>query len=144
KFTFEQQPFEVQQLTREVIATLQPQASKKGLDLTLNFSGEKSPFVSGDPFRLRQVLYNLLGNVIKFTDQGTVSLTVKFSQVGERALFSFKVKDSGIGIPEKDISRVFNQFEQSSENNAQKHGGTGLGLSIAKSLVESQGGMLTV
>src|SRR5688572_15176124 len=144
KFTFEKKPFDVQKLASEVVATLAPQASKKDLKLTVDLNCQNAQYVSGDAFRLRQVLYNLLGNAIKFTDKGTVSLTVKCSQVGDRALFSFKVKDSGIGIPEKDISRIFNQFEQSSGNDVQKHGGTGLGLSIAKSLIESQGGQLTV
>ncbi len=144
KFSFEAQAFDLQQITKEVVTTLSPQANKKGLDLNFDFVCDNARYVSGDPFRLKQVLFNIVGNAIKFTDKGSVSLTVKCSQVGDRALFSFKVKDTGIGIPEKDINRIFNQFEQSSGNDVQKHGGTGLGLSIAKSLIESQGGMLTV
>lgn len=144
KFTFENKPFQVAQVAREVLGTLNPQAAKKALKLTLHLDPNAGHYVLGDAFRLRQVLYNLLGNAIKFTDRGEVSLTLKCSQVNDRALFSLKVKDTGIGIPQQDISRIFNQFEQSSGNDAQKHGGTGLGLSIARSLIESQGGQLTV
>jgi signal transduction histidine kinase/HPt (histidine-containing phosphotransfer) domain-containing protein/ActR/RegA family two-component response regulator len=144
KFTFENKAFEVAKVAREVVATLMPQSGKKDLNLSFEMDKDAARIVSGDAFRLKQVLYNLVGNAIKFTDKGSVSLAVKCSRVGDRALFSFKVKDTGIGIPEKDLSRIFNQFEQSSGNDAQKHGGTGLGLSIAKSLIESQGGMLKV
>jgi signal transduction histidine kinase/CHASE3 domain sensor protein/ActR/RegA family two-component response regulator len=144
KFTFVDQPFEIQKLTREVINSLDAQATKKGLSLKLDFSSNAAQYVSGDPFRIRQVLYNVIGNAIKFTEKGGVSLTVKCQTEGEKPVFTFTVKDSGIGIPSQDLGRIFNQFEQASGNDVQKHGGTGLGLSIVKTLVESQGGNLKV
>jgi signal transduction histidine kinase/CheY-like chemotaxis protein/HPt (histidine-containing phosphotransfer) domain-containing protein len=144
KFTFVNQPFELQQLIKEVINTLDAQATKKGLKLALNFNCGAAQYVSGDPFRLRQVLYNLVGNAIKFTEKGSVSLTVNCLADADNTLFNFIVKETGIGIPSHDLARIFNQFEQASGNDVQKHGGTGLGLSIAKSLVESQGGTLKV
>lgn len=144
KFTFVDQPFDLKQLSREVVNTLQPQAGKKNLKLNFQFTSPAGAYVSGDAFRLRQVLYNLLGNAIKFTDKGAVSLTVSSRQEGEKTMFSFKVKDTGIGIPEADLNRIFNQFEQVEGIDMQKYGGTGLGLSIVKSLVESQEGKLEV
>ncbi|MFC5269926.1 hybrid sensor histidine kinase/response regulator [Adhaeribacter terreus] len=144
KFTFEEKPFELKKLATEVITTLQLQAQKKNLQLQFMFENSAAQHVVGDPFRMRQVLYNLLGNAIKFTPEGFVKLTVKCLGKGEKPFFSFLVQDSGIGISEKDQQRIFNQFEQASAVSPENYSGTGLGLSIVKALVESQGGYLTV
>lgn len=143
KFTFEEKPFDLEKLAQEVLNTLKPQAEKKHLKLQFHFDGTSLAKISGDPFRLRQVLYNLLGNAIKFTEKGTVTLTVSCLGKGEKPFYSFKVVDTGIGISEKDLSGIFNQFEQVG-NSPEKYSGTGLGLTIVRALVESQNGYLHV
>ncbi|MDQ4139408.1 MAG: ATP-binding protein, partial [Bacteroidota bacterium] len=144
KFTFEQQPFNVQQLVSGVIETMRLPAEQKNLALVLESEIPDNLFVSGDAFRLRQVLYNLLGNAIKFTHRGQVTLKVNCAPTRRAIEISFAVLDTGIGIPASELERIFYLFEQADASVVRTHGGTGLGLSIAKTLVEGQNGSIEV
>ena len=144
KFTFEQQPFDMWQLITEVVEIMKLQADKKDLQLILKTNISKSVFYTGDAFRLRQILYNLLGNAIKFTESGHVILAVRYTEEGETAHFNFEVKDTGIGIPAEEIDQIFHVFEQGNASILHTYGGAGLGLNIVKTLVENQGGVIEV
>jgi signal transduction histidine kinase/FixJ family two-component response regulator len=144
KFTFERRDFDLHQLLEEVISVMRPQAEKKLLPLELHNNISGNGFINGDPFRLKQMLYNLIGNAIKFTEKGHVGLTVDETP-GEEAgtlLLTFTVSDTGTGITPKDVRRIFNQFEQAGDTSHQN--GTGLGLSIVKALTEAQNGTIEV
>jgi CheY-like chemotaxis protein/two-component sensor histidine kinase len=143
-FTFEEAPFSPRKLVSEVIQNMLPQAAKKSIKLRLNdeITGEYQCI--GDAFRLRQILYNLLGNAIKFTDEGEVVLTVTNEIQPENTVITFAVKDTGIGIPQDKLKVIFNQFEQADVEVAKRFGGSGLGLSIVKSLVDQQNGKMEV
>jgi len=144
KFTFEQQPFDMWQLITEVVDIMKLQADRKDLQLILKTNISKSVFFTGDAFRLRQILYNLLGNAIKFTENGHVILAVRYTETGETAHFNFEVKDTGIGIPAEEIDQIFHVFEQGNASILHTYGGAGLGLNIVKTLVENQGGAIEV
>ena len=99
----------------------------------------------GDETRLRQILTNLLGNAIKFTETGGVALTLRLvtgAAQGGKAWLRFAVRDTGPGVPAEAIGRIFDEFEQAESGPARRHGGTGLGLAISRSLVEARGGRL--
>ena len=106
----------------------------------------KEPYLIGDSMKLKQVLVNILGNAAKFTQNGSISLTVtqEKKQNGDMTFVRFSVKDTGIGISEENLSRIFNSFEQAETSTARKYGGTGLGLSISSSYVGLMGGRLEV
>ena len=144
KFTFEQRPFNLHQLLNEVTATMKVPADEKALDLVLESKVPAEMVVAGDDFRLRQVLYNLLGNAVKFTHNGQVTLQVSATDYGNYAEISFAIVDTGIGIPASELERIFYHFEQADASVVRTHGGTGLGLSIAKTLVENQQGSIEV
>ncbi len=144
RFVFEVQPFEMKQLIHEVVETMRGTAEKKSIKLILIDKLSKSVFVEGDAFRLRQILFNLLGNAIKFTDIGQVVLSVSGKEMGPKLDFTFKIKDTGIGIPPQDIEKIFHVFEQANSSVMRTHGGTGLGLSIVKTLVENQKGKIKI
>lgn len=144
KFNFERRDFDLHQLLEEVISVMRPQAEKKLLPLELRNNITGNGFINGDPFRLKQLLYNLIGNAIKFTEEGHVALAVEETP-GEEAgttLVTFTVSDTGKGITPKDVQRIFNQFEQAGDTSNQN--GTGLGLSIVKALTEAQNGSIEV
>jgi hypothetical protein len=119
-----------------------PKAAEKGLQSCVEQSAELAQLpVSGDPLRLSQVLINLVGNAIKFTDQGAV--TVRVRQLEEKhhaVLLRFEVADTGVGIAAEAQARLFSAFEQADNSMTRKYGGTGLGLAISKRLVELMGG----
>jgi len=143
-FVLNSEPFLLARLINEVTAALKVQAERKGLNLIVDLSFPKELKIIGDPFRLRQILYNLLGNAIKFTTRGYVRLNVR-TRVGKDPIHCvFEVTDTGIGIRKEDIARIFNQFEQANSSITGQYGGTGLGLTIVKSLIEAQGGNLQV
>lgn len=143
-FTLEIEPFRLLHVTREVESAIRMQAEKKSLAFILDAEQAEEHELMGDSFRLRQILYNLLGNAIKFTNHGFVKLSVRTREEGTTVHCVFEVTDSGIGIFPEDLQRIFNQFEQANTNIARHYGGTGLGLTIVKSLVDAQGGKLTV
>jgi PAS domain S-box-containing protein len=132
-------------VAREVAESLRAQAQAKGLDIT--FHGEAVGMRASDPMRLRQILLNLLGNALKFTDQGRVSLRVApvgapHPTTGVRSVL-FEVWDTGIGLTEEQLSRLFAPFTQADESIARRHGGTGLGLVISQRLCAALGGHIT-
>ena len=117
----------------------------KGLQLALIVPDKQSFTVSGDPYRLGQILNNLLSNALKFTQQGRITVTLQpIRETAEKILLQFDVEDTGIGIPEEKIQTIFDPFVQASTDISRKYGGTGLGLGICKNLVELQGGQLSV
>ncbi|MBC7565567.1 MAG: response regulator [Pedobacter sp.] len=144
KFTLEVRPFRMSNLLEEVVSVMRPQAVTKSLDLVTNFDGVDVGLVEGDGFRLKQILLNLLGNAIKFTDIGKITLSVEYKVRRDQAYFTFTVKDTGIGMSEADARVVFNEFEQSKlgRGGVANQDGAGLGLTIVKALVESQNGRI--
>jgi hypothetical protein len=130
----------LQALLRESLALMQERATSKGLLLRLEPSPELPEFCLGDALRLRQVLMNLLSNALKFTENGTVSLSAEHT--GESLVF--RVTDSGIGMSAEQIERIFKPFEQADGSTTRKFGGTGLGLTITHRLVELMGGEIRV
>lgn len=143
-FVLSKESFDLLPLVKDVAAALTIQAKRKGLSLILDVEFASDITLKGDPFRLRQILYNLLGNAVKFTSKGSVKLNVRTSDQGNFTVCTFEVKDTGIGIRQEDINRIFNQFEQANTSITKQYGGTGLGLTIAKSLIEAQQGSLKV
>ncbi len=147
--------FSPSRLARGVVRLMTHVADRKGLDFELYIARDVPPTVTGDPARLRQVLLNLVGNALKFTDEGGVSLTVtpcicstdtgggilKGGNGGVRGL-RFTVTDTGIGIPPDRQACIFESFVQADESTARRFGGTGLGLAISRRLVEMMGGRL--
>lgn len=142
-------PFDLDEQCENIMRILSLKAHDKGIALHLNMPEDIHPFRIGDPTRLRQILINLMGNAIKFTQNGSVTLEIFDYSSGEReAALSetlvFKVKDTGIGIPKDKLESVFDSFSQADSSTTRKFGGTGLGLSITKKLVEIMGGTISV
>jgi signal transduction histidine kinase/CheY-like chemotaxis protein/HPt (histidine-containing phosphotransfer) domain-containing protein len=142
KFTFAEESFSIRGLLEEVILILRPQAEKKNLSLRTALELDHIGYITGDPFRLKQILLNLLGNAIKFTAAGEVLLSVYYKRKGSDLHFTFVVKDTGIGFSEQDASHIFGEFEQSESTGPNVKEGSGLGLAIVKALVEGQGGRI--
>ncbi len=132
--------------TVEDMAELMSQrAAEKGLELTCNIHPDVPHAVRGDADRLRQILINLVGNAIKFTDQGNVTVDVALVEARkEEYLVRFEVRDTGVGIAPDQVDRLFRLFSQVDSSSTRKHGGTGLGLAIAKRLAEMMGGEIGV
>jgi signal transduction histidine kinase/CheY-like chemotaxis protein len=134
-----------QAVVEEALDIIAPAAAQKGLDLGYLSEPNVPSRVVTDPARLRQVLMNLLSNAVKFTDAGQVSLTLRAEpEVDGRVCLSFAVKDSGIGIPGEQLSRLFQPFQQLDSSARRRHGGTGLGLVISRHLIRLMHGDLFV
>ena len=138
--------FNVHNLVRDTVALLTPAANEKGLELTVGLAPEVPREVVGDPGRLRQVLLNLVGNGVKFTSAGTVSVDVAVdgSPTNQHIRLLFSVADTGIGIPDHAIPQLFREFSQLDSSIARRFGGTGLGLAICKRLIDLMGGTVGV
>ncbi len=136
------EPFDVHECLSVAMESVQTQAATKGLRLWPRVSPQVPQWVLGDDFRLRQVLINLLSNAVKFTEQGGVTLNAVYEP--EPACLVVQVEDTGIGIAEADLARVFEAFQQADGGSTRRHGGTGLGLAIARQLVTMMGGQLTL
>src|SRR5580700_10980056 len=120
-------------------------ARDKGLEFVSSIAPSVPDAVVGDPARLRQVLANLLGNALKFTERGSIGITAELmNQTRDELKLRFTVRDTGIGIPADDRERLFETFTQADDSNTRKYGGTGLGLAISKQLVELLGGQIGV
>ena len=133
--------FDLRELVEEVCALLAAAAFAKGLELNCFVEPKLPSALRGDPTRLRQVMTNLIGNAVKFTERGEVSVEVAcLSQDARQALFRFTVKDTGIGIAPEDWQRLFKPFEQADGATTRRFGGTGLGLTISKGLIACMGG----
>lgn len=140
--TLERIEFDPMLLVDEVAMLVTERAREKGLS-TRFFASPKLPArILGDPTRLRQVLINLVGNAVKFTDTGFIDLRVAPTEDGQR--LRFEIEDTGIGVDQATLSRLFKAFSQADESTTRKYGGTGLGLLISKELVEAMGGHLEV
>jgi PAS domain S-box-containing protein len=139
---FRKQPVSVAELARAAVGLLEPQAHEKGLELLLLDRTPAGLIVSLDQGRVRQVVLNLLGNAIKFTHSGRVSLQVRHDPDKRRLLVD--VRDTGPGIPTNRLGQLFDRFTQVSEDGAEAYGGAGLGLAISKAIVEGLGGKISV
>jgi PAS domain S-box-containing protein len=135
-------PFSLAAFVEEAVELLGPRAQKKGLEIGCYVDDRLPPRVVGDAGRLRQVLFNLAGNAIKFTEQGGVSIVVE--PAAQPEMICFAINDTGIGISPQDRARVFLEFEQADSGSTRKFGGTGLGLTISSRIVESMGGSIAV
>lgn len=146
EFSFNNQVFGIKNILDEVISVIRPLAEKKSLRLITNLDLGGVEFVCGDAFRLKQVLFNLLGNAVKFTLKGEITLTVSCKKQAGNLHFNFTINDTGIGFDKKDIPKIFNEFEQieSPEQYVLNQTGTGLGLPIVKALIDAQGGRIHV
>ena len=143
--TLEKIRFKLPDLLQSVVTMFFVQAKEKQVNLTLTIANNTPLFIIGDPTRLTQVLINLIGNALKFTQQGSVDIIVCVLKAeGKNVEIEFKVKDTGIGILETKIAEIFERFTQAKSDTSRLFGGTGLGLSIAKKLVELQLGVISV
>lgn len=126
----------------DVIDMMSTSAGEQGLDLRFVTRGEIPAYVIGDPGRLRQILYNLVGNGLKFTHEGSVTVTMEAFDEGDSWRLAFVVSDTGIGIPSGKRSQLFSPFSQLDASNTREYEGTGLGLAICSRLVEKMGGAI--
>ncbi|MDO8932450.1 MAG: ATP-binding protein [Rhodocyclaceae bacterium] len=137
--------FDLRDLLTSTLAPFEGAARKKGLALVLDDLPPLPRIFLGDPVRLRQVLTNLVGNALKFTERGRVSVSVAaLETAADRMLLRFAVADTGIGVPDDKREAIFEPFAQADTSTTRKHGGTGLGLSICRRLVDLMGGRVWV
>ncbi|MGP3593428.1 two-component sensor histidine kinase BarA [Vagococcus sp. WN89Y] len=141
KLILESIPFPLRTTLDEVVILLAHSAHDKGLELTLTIKHDVPDNVIGDPLRLQQVITNLVGNAIKFTENGNIDIVVeKRALSNNKVQIEVQIRDTGIGIPERDQSRLFQAFRQADASISRRHGGTGLGLVITQKLVNEMGG----
>jgi GAF domain-containing protein/DNA-binding response OmpR family regulator len=145
RMDIEAQPFDLRECVESALDLIASRAAEKRLDLAYVFEGEVPPALTGDVTRLRQILLNLLSNAVKFTEQGEVVLSVSVEgdeQSDAGSFVHFTVRDTGIGLSENGMSRLFQKFSQADSSTTRKYGGTGLGLAISKLLAELMGGTM--
>jgi PAS domain S-box-containing protein len=140
KLSIEKRKFAPSGLLYEVARLLRPDAEKKGLRLWMDIDEQTPEFVMGDEFRVRQILLNLGFNAVKFTSSGGITVAMR----PQEGAIHFEVRDTGIGISQEKISKIFEPFEQAQQSVSREYGGTGLGLAISKNLVELMGGKIGV
>jgi len=145
KLSIEEIAFDIRESVDAIRPLFAHRLEKKGLEFELNMDEKVPNYLVGDPYRLNQVLVNLVGNAIKFTEKGKIVLSVSIkNETDNSGVIRFSVKDSGIGIEEEKLKLVFESFSQAGVDVARKYGGTGLGLTISKQLVELQNGSIWV
>ena len=145
KVDLEEIDFDLYECIEGALKTLALRADEKGLELLCEVSPEVSETVAGDPGRLRQILINLVGNAVKFTNEGEISLKVEAEVIEDKAAtLHFVVSDTGMGIPPAKLKAIFDSFSQADTSTTREFGGTGLGLTISKRLVEMMGGRIWV
>ncbi len=145
KLALEFIPFDVKNMVREIVKSLEMRAYEKGLELASHAQPEIPDIVVGDPVRLRQVIVNLLSNAIKFTESGTIGVDLKLGSISDSEVQLYiAVKDTGIGVPEDKRQLIFESFSQADGSTTRRYGGTGLGLPISNRLVQLMGGDLRV
>lgn len=145
KLDLELIPFNLGKMIEDIGTTMSFQSQRKGLQLICPATPIIQQWVKADPGRIRQILTNLIGNAIKFTEQGEVAVFIRIlEETTEEKSFRFEVKDSGIGIDKFQQSKLFDKFSQADNSTTRKYGGTGLGLSICKKLVELMGGEIGI
>ncbi|WP_367847804.1 response regulator [Rhodoferax sp. WC2427] len=145
KLSIENLPFALDKLLENVANVVAEKAAAKGLELVCDVAPDVPQSLRGDPLRLGQVLINFANNAIKFTERGEISMAVRL-QAGsaDSAVLRFDVRDTGIGLTEEQIGRLFQSFQQADSSITRKYGGTGLGLAISKALAEAMGGTVGV
>ena len=141
KILIESAPFALEHVVKDAVATIAPTAEGKGLRLPVQISPEVPGHLVGDQLRIGQMLLNLLGNAVKFTEHGSIAIAVDANKVREdRICLRFSVKDTGIGLASKQLGTLFQPFQQADSSTTRKFGGTGLGLSIVRRLADLMGG----
>jgi len=138
--------FPLEDTIKGVVDTFSFQSRKKGLQLRQNIAPEVMKVLKGDPVRLRQILLNIVGNAMKFTDNGSISIEVNSTMDGTAVapVLLFSVRDTGVGIPADKREKIFKSFSQADSSTSRKYGGTGLGLTISMNLVNMMGGRIWV
>ncbi|MBU1171913.1 MAG: response regulator [Proteobacteria bacterium] len=145
KLELEMTDFDLRQSMEDVVELISVNAHEKELELILNIAVDVPCFLIGDPGRLRQILFNLAGNAVKFTEKGEVAIRISTEDDdGKTVRLRFEVSDTGMGIPENRLNRLFKSFSQVDESTTRKYGGTGLGLAISKELSEMMGGAIGI
>lgn len=145
KMTFVQTPFKMSLSISTMLHLFETKIQEKNLELIKEYDPKIPEMLVGDPVRLHQIILNLVSNAVKFTSKGKITVRVKM--IGEdekKSTIEFAVSDTGIGIQENEIIKIFETFQQASSNTSRLYGGTGLGLAIVKQLVEEQGGVISV
>ena len=143
KLNIENVAFEMDSVMNNISTMVAQKIQDKGLELLFDFSSDMPPALLGDPLRLGQVLINLLGNAVKFTEKGEIRLVGELlERTGDKVKLRFSVKDTGIGMTKEQSNRLFQAFSQADTSTSRKYGGTGLGLAISKRLVELMGGSI--
>ena len=141
RLELEDKPFDVTAVVESVAELLAPRAHDKGIEISGHVSARVPARIMGDQNRLRQILFNLCGNAIKFTDRGGVTLTADLDEHGQ---LRFDVRDTGVGMSPDECKRIFEEYVQANAGTSRRFGGTGLGLTIAKKLIERMGGTISV
>jgi len=145
KMTFEQIPFRMADSILAMLHLFETKIMEKNLKLIKEYDDNIPEVLVGDPVRLHQIILNLISNAVKFTSKGKITVSVNLLHEDEnQAIIRFSVADTGIGISETKIGKIFENFQQASSGTSRLYGGTGLGLAIVKQLVEPQGGTITV
>ncbi|WP_187969341.1 PAS domain-containing hybrid sensor histidine kinase/response regulator [Aquibium microcysteis] len=144
RFELEPQPMSPRELVENVVELMAARAYAKGIGLGCHIAPEVPALIEADPGRLRQVMLNLVGNAVKFTEEGGVLVRVSAGREDEAPTLRFSVCDSGPGLSRADIGRIFREFEQADGTSTRRHGGAGLGLAISKRIVDAMGGRIIV
>ncbi|MNP97860.1 Aerobic respiration control sensor protein ArcB [compost metagenome] len=145
KMTFEKTPFKMKSSISAMLHLFETKIQEKNLRLVTEYDRNIPDVLVGDPVRLHQIILNLVSNAVKFTTKGKIIVSVDLLYEEEdKVIIQFAVTDTGIGIPEEKIGKIFENFQQASSGTSRLYGGTGLGLAIVKQLVESQGGTIRV
>jgi|GEM_PF-1738748 len=140
KMEIERVAFNLPTLVEDIANLVAFNAERKGLKVNTRFAKDMTRYVIGDPFKLRQVMINLMGNAVKFTEKGSVTIEVKHGKFPDE--WHFCIIDTGIGISEKNIGKIFERFSQADESTTRRFGGTGLGTSISRGIIEAMNGSI--
>ena len=145
KMIFEQTPFKMALSISAMLHLFEPKIREKNLELVREYDNNIPSVLLGDPVRLHQIILNLVSNSVKFTNKGKITVSIRLLNEDDKsATIEFAVKDTGIGISESKIEKIFDNFQQASSGTSRLYGGTGLGLAIVKQLVEAQDGTISV
>ena len=142
RLDLERSPFDLSTLAESTIELLAPRAHAKGIEISCRVTNNVPAIIIGDETRTRQILFNICGNAIKFTEQGGVALFIDYDSKAKA--LTLDVTDTGIGLSPGEITHIFDEYAQANSNTTRRFGGTGLGLSISKKLVEGMGGKIAV
>ncbi len=142
RLDLERSPFDLSTLAESVIELLAPRAHAKGIEISCRVTNNVPAIIIGDETRTRQILFNICGNAIKFTEQGGVALFIDYDSKAKA--LTLDITDTGIGLSPGEITHIFDEYAQANSNTTRRFGGTGLGLSISKKLIEGMGGRIAV